>query len=278
MHPEPLNVIPEPTKRSPRRDTGSIRLTDSHDGPLLEIIRNATFISCHQLIRLALATGVEKHRGVVAWRAERFVRSGLVDEMPAIVPYRGSVYSITRSGLAVLESYGHGLVSITSETEHLPDHIQVQHFLELNEVHIAFLGTGQVAAWLSDREIRSLNYTVSLPFVKDYDAVVYLNLSGGKVFKLGIEYERSLKSQERYAELAAILDQEKQLQMVVYLTSAADIILKLAPAIHCHNMVVCFAPAQVFRQQRLLTQVAFIGNGKLQQQPLTTIIDPCPRR
>jgi hypothetical protein len=120
---------------------------------------------------LLTEAGSEHNRRCFNWRVRRLVHGAYIREVPTIAPYRGQVYSITRFGLAVLESYGEGLVSVTSGSRNMPSILQAPHFLELNEIQLAFRKTGKLKSWRSDRELISLNYVIGQPLAKDYDAI-----------------------------------------------------------------------------------------------------------
>ena len=108
---------------------------------MLLAIRNATFMSHGQLFEQLVATGSEASRRACNWRIQRLVQAGVVSKMPPQLPYGGPVYTISRSGLACLESCGHGLISLTSESNSLANPAQVQHYLELGEIQAAFQRT-----------------------------------------------------------------------------------------------------------------------------------------
>ena len=251
-------------RKSRLADPDRLRWTPAYDGRLLALIRNATFVSRGQLLALAQRNRVVSGESTFRWRMQRFIDVGLVQKLPRIHPHPGPVYTITRAGLHVLESFGQGVASITSASEHLADAIQAPHFLELNEVQLALYGATDCAldAWYSDREIASMNYTQPIPFVKDYDAIVRLIVADNHVLKIGVEYERNFKSEERYHEIASQIKNERQLHLVLYLTATGDMVFRLAPALVCDPFPICFASTGAFRQQLFSTNVAYLNGGK----------------
>jgi hypothetical protein len=124
--------------------TTYIRYSRERDLPMLLAIRNATFISHGQMFEQLVATGSEVSRRACNWRIQRLVRAGVVSKMPPQLPYSGPVYTISRSGLACLESCGQGLMK----------------------------------EWTGDLEIRSINQSIDLPLAKDYDVIVELEFDG----------------------------------------------------------------------------------------------------
>jgi hypothetical protein len=223
-------------------------------------VRNATFISNDQLFRSVHAIGLGMARNTLNWRLRRFVTHGLVRQLAPVLPYRGYVYAITHAGLRVLESYGEGLISITSASENLADDVQAPHFLELNEIYLTLFGTGRLRHWLGDREVRSLNYTVAEPYTKDYDAIFEMDWNGK--LQVGLEHERSFKAAEKYAGIATAMNRERKLNMVLYVTPVYEMGFKLATALNGLTMPTCFTSASHFRAKVFDAQV-ICSDGKV---------------
>lgn len=232
---------------------------------MLRVIRNATFITHSQLVKLALNAGLAPCRQSVHWRLDRYVRTGLVQQVGRVYPHPGQVYTISRAGLSVLESYGEGIFSITSRSERLADAIQAPHFLEINDIRLALESdqTHPIERWFTDREIGSLNYTTDFPYAKDYDGIVQVKRETGEGFHFGFEYERTYKGLDRYAEIAQSISRERQLKFVLYVTASADMVFKLAPILNCNSMPVCFTPSFVIRKQGFNAKIAYLLNGKV---------------
>jgi hypothetical protein len=49
-------------------------------------------------------------------------------------------------------------------------------------------------------------------------------LREAKSYRIAIEYERSLKSSDRYRDLVSAIAGERQVQMILYLTSSVDLL------------------------------------------------------
>jgi hypothetical protein len=234
------------------------------DGRLLSLIRNSTFISSGQLIKLAKRLEIKAHAWNVRKRLSRYLEYALIRIVPPVPPYEGTVYQITRAGLSVLETYGIGLCSISSDTEHFPSELQAPHFLELNEVRLAFsndpvLGRGE---WLSDPEIKSRNTAPHVvPYAKDYDAIVKLKDERGQDFSIGIEYERTYKDARRYDDVVQRIETEKHLCCVIYVAGSIDLIARLLEAIRCPTFPLCVTAAGVLKQQCLDVNVGFMSAG-----------------
>ncbi len=233
-----------------------VQLNAERDLPLLLAIRNSTFVSHDQLFQLMLDAKLEHNRRCFNWRIRRLIQGAHVRETLPIAPYKGAVYSITRFGLAVLESYGEGLVSITSGSRNLPSVLQAPHFLELNEIQQSFKRTGSLKSWKSDRELISLNYVIGSPLAKDYDAIAEIK-AAGDTLRIAIEYERTIKSADRYKEIQSAIRDEGQIDMVLYLTSALDLVFTLSRAFNHPALPMCFASSAKLRSNLMETVLLF---------------------
>jgi hypothetical protein len=233
-----------------------VQLSSERDLPLLLAVRNCTFVAHDQLFQLMMETGIEHDRRCFNWRIRRLTKGAHVRKTPAIDPYKGAVYSITRFGLAVLESYGEGLVSVTSESRNLPSILQAPHFLELNDIHHAFKSTGKLKSWKSDRELISLNYVIGTPLAKDYDAIAEIEAAGDSL-RIAIEYERTLKSADRYKEIQKAIQDEGQVDMVLYLTSTLDLVFTLSREFNHPALPMCFVSSGKLRANLLDTVLLF---------------------
>ena len=225
---------------------GSLKMNLQRDLPLLVTVRNATFISHDQLLRIQIDAGREHNPRCFHWRIKRFVDAGLIRTLGAVPPFIGRVYTISRLGLGVLESYGEGLLTITSSSQNLPSVVQAPHFLELNEIRRALIDTGKLLKWKWERELTSLNYVIGSPLAKEYDAVAELNL-GGEPYRIAIEYERTLKSSARYQEIQRVIRDEGGVDMILYLTATVDQVFSLSREFGKPGIPVCFASSRKFQ-------------------------------
>jgi len=235
----------EQINEAPARRPAAIEYSMERDLPVMTAVRNATFITYDQLWEELKYAKIEGSKRSYNWRLQRLTGAGLVDKLPPKVPYRGAVYTITRSGLECLESCGHGLISLTSETQNLPKSSQIQHYLELAEVRKALRNSGILRRWTGDLELRSINYSIDCPLAKDYDAVAEVELSAC-VHRIAIEYERTLKSAERYRELSASLHSEDQISILVYLTSSLDLLYRIIGHFDVGGITVAIATSRAF--------------------------------
>jgi hypothetical protein len=241
------------------------------DGRLLALIRNATFISHRQLLELAMRAHIKPTTSAIRQRIGRCLERELIQVVPAKTIHSGAVYQITRWGLSALESFGLGICSISSETERLPSVFQATHFLDLNEVRIAFFRTQLLSKceWMTDPEIKTHNTTPRVrPFAKDYDAVVKLTDHNGQVFQIGMEYERTYKTIQRYEEIAERIETEKELSCVLYIASSSSMVARLVDSIRCPTFPICVTATGILCQQTLNATVGFLAGENLRTSTL----------
>jgi hypothetical protein len=253
----------------------AFKFSRERDLPLLLQVRNSTFVSNEQLYRFSIDNRLERNRRCFSWRLQRFLAGGLIRTLPEVRPYGGLVYAITRFGLATLESYGEGLISISSESRALPNCLQAPHFLELNEIRRAFHETNTLTKWRSECELTSRNYVIGMPLAKDYDAIAELELNG-ECFRIAIEYERSLKNGARYKEIQKAIQDEGQVDLVLYLTSTVDLVFSLSSGFSHPPIPMCFVCSWKFRQHKFATNL-ILRYGEMKetlsfQEALETIV------
>ena len=95
---------------------GSIVISETHDVPLLLLVRNSGYITHEQLIALS---GYDKSQSSVCnflWRIRRLLAGGFVSLLVRRIEGQ-KVYSITHTGLLELESFGHSLASLNPQTQ-----------------------------------------------------------------------------------------------------------------------------------------------------------------
>jgi hypothetical protein len=233
-----------------------VQLSMERDLPLLLAVRNSTFVSHDQLLQFMTGAGLEHDRRCFNWRVRRFIKGAHVRKTGPIAPYKGAVYAITRLGLGVLESYGEGLVSVSSDSRNLPSILQAPHFLELNEIYLALERTKRLKHWKSERELISLNYVIGTPLAKDYDAIAEIEINGDSL-RVAIEYERTLKSAERYKQIQRTIRDEGHVDMVLYVTPSFDLVFSLAREFDHPELPMCFVSSAQLKVNLLETTLLF---------------------
>ena len=261
----------EQINEAPARRPAAIEYSMERDLPVMTAVRNATFITYYQLWEELKYAKIEGSKRSFNWRLQRLIGAGLVEKLPPKVPYRGAVYTITRSGLECLESCGHGLISLTSETQNLPKSSQIQHYLELAEVRKALRNSGILRTWTGDLELRSINYSIDCPLAKDYDAVAEVELNA-RTHRIAIEYERTLKSAERYRELSATLHSEDQISILVYLTSSLDLLYQIIGHFDVGGMTVAIATSRAFCDNPLGCRLHLVAHDETARTTLSALL------
>jgi hypothetical protein len=122
----------------------------------------------------------------------------------------------------------------------------MHHYLELAEIRAAFRRAGLLREWAGDLEVRSINQSIDLPLAKDYDAIADVQWEAN-TFRIAIEYERSLKSSDRYRELISMIASERQVRLVLYFTSSVDLLHQLKPEFDRQEFPVALVPSHIFR-------------------------------
>ena len=232
---------------------GYIALSETCDVPVLLHVRNARALCFDQLRELLshemLAVIVRSLR----WRVARLEKVGLVARFNERRFLGRPVYRITQLGLECLESRGHCLVSLPSDTEQILHPSKIAHALELVNIHLAFARTGLLRSWKTDLEITSRNLIATSGASKDYDAIAEIEVNG-HIRSIGIEYERSAKSVTRYTAIREALDKDMTTDLVFYLTASDDIVYLLAMELRSARKRIAFALSDAFRRSLLETR------------------------
>lgn len=193
---------------------GSIALSETHDLPVMLLVRNARCIAFEQLRELLEIGAAPLARRRIAWRVDRLADAGYLDVLDQRI--RGDkVYTIARKGLLYLEVCGHGLITIHSSMKRIVDLSTAMHWIDLAEIQTKFRRSGILAGWKSEAEVSSENIETGDEYAKDYDAVAILR-TGRQLLHYGIEYERTTKARERYREVRDRLHSEMRLDGVLY--------------------------------------------------------------
>jgi hypothetical protein len=223
---------------------GSIVISEAHDVPLLLLVRNAGYITHEQLIALS---GYDKSQSSVCnflWRIRRLLAGGFVALLHQRIEGH-KVYSITRKGLAELESFGHMLYSLNPETTSIGQPSKMTHCLELNETRLTLERHRLLDSWLSDIEVCSENLLTEDKYVKDYDALAVLRV-GDRQLHCAIEYERTTKSLARYSEIRQALSQERTLDAILYIVREVERLFLVAEQLAGAHPGILFVTASAF--------------------------------
>ncbi len=233
---------------------GSISL-NLRDRELLHSVADARYITHDQLFQLARLKALEFKRAIFNWRVRRLVKSGLLRKK--VVPYLGTdaLYWITRSGIQALEEMGVTYLGGIVEREKEPRGAQIPHVLELKRIRLALEGSRALVLWVPETFIRAVNLSPALGYAKAYDAVAKVSLGGGASAEFAIEYERTLKSAQKYAKILEAIESERRVQTVLYLTPSYEILFTLRWYFERARREIFFALVDDFKKDVLDTQV-----------------------
>ena len=254
----PHKVILEPTK----------------DFALLKRVRDCRFITSNQLFEFAKASDIANSLGSFYWRIGRLVWCGLVQTVTLqIGKYR--IYTITRQGLRELENRQECLLSLTSKARVLSKRDEIPHALLLNDIRRTFEQQFQVKWWRTDLQVRAVNLATH-KYAKDYDAVFSVDRSesGESSLTIAVEYERTLKAEDRYAEISNALSGESSVNVLFYLCASADMVPLLAQRIRLKNLLLCFTVARSLIHHGKDCPVFIWTQQNLQPIPMVDIINP----
>jgi hypothetical protein len=240
--------------RALRYAKNSVVINASRDIPLLRQVRNSRFISYQQLFVLLHHAGYEQARNSFNWRIHRLLDSGHIHACENVCHRGHRVYRITQKGLLQLESYGDFMAFVHSQSARPPQISQVFHALDLNEVRVALAQKNLLANWQSEVEIASANLMAQGGYQKDYDAIVDVWVSGA-LRRFALEYERVLKSADRYQFVCDSLASERQIGCVLYLTAGQSSAFHLAHLLQPVADRVVFATLPLFCRELLETPV-----------------------
>ena len=232
---------------------GTVSISVDRDIPLLLQVRNSKFVTHQQLFEFMQHAG-ESSRRSFNWRTHRLLEEEYISVCQAPSGRGNLVYQITRQGLVELENHGQFATALNSRTQHLPHPSHADHALALNSIQLALVRRKVLVSWQSDVETASFNTVSRNPMGKDYDAIVDV-WNNDTAARFGLEYERTLKSNQQYERIRQVLEQENTLSCVLYLTTGEQISMHLAYELSGIPKRLGFATAANFEEQGLDTLV-----------------------
>jgi hypothetical protein len=228
------------------------------DQQMLRTVADAKYITHSQLFQLACLKAFEFKRRTFNWRTRRLSEAGLLRKHR--VSHVGSepLYSITRSGIQALEQMGVRFLGgghVERETD--PDEEVTAHVLEITRIRIALEESHALMSWIPESFIRVLNLSPLYPYAKVYDAIVKVNRGDDVWIEFAIEYERTLKDQDRYARILEAIESETRLDTILYLGASYEITSTVRSYFQCTRRKILFAPLDDFLRDRLDTEIVF---------------------
>ncbi len=249
-----LKILSCAAEKFMRYAKGSLVVNPERDVPLLRQVRNAKFVSHHQLFEFMKLAGFDHSRNSFNWRLKRLLDSGHIGVCHGVHGAGSAVYRVTKAGITLLEHYGQFTAVLHSNTEHLPHLSQVFHALELNAVQLALARANVLAGWQAELEIASFNTVSRIPYQKDYDAIVDVWI-GDNTARFALEYERTLKGLAHYERIRTALEAEQQIEFILYLTSGMEVLVHLLREFRSVRKKLAFGAATTFECHLLDTTV-----------------------
>ena len=244
-----------------RHRKGQISISEARDIPILLLVRDARAIRSRQLYENLLLTGLEGNRRTVCWRLSRLIHCGLIAPLRRLDFIGETVYAITRTGLALLESHGHCLLSLGSNSRTIVHEAEAIHMIELNSIRLALLRSGFLRSWKGELEVLSQNLALYGEGAKDYDAVVTVSIAG-ESRRFALEYERTAKSTARYQEIRQSIELDHQVDLILYLTPSQELMYLLSQQFKGVSKRIVFGIANQFKLGLLESQVFDPESGK----------------
>ena len=248
---------------------GSIALSPARDYPLLRQVLHSGFITHSQLFEFLKLDYCVSSRNAFSNRVLRLVKHGLVVRHEGRQSTnRDVVYSISETGALELVAQGECL-ACTDQRSTRNRRIQLAHFLELNEIHLALKRTGMLVYWIPETEVRSQSDLTSHGYAKYYDAVVMIRLAG-RDCKFALEYERTPKAMQYYESIRQRIEMETSLTRFLYLAPNYDLLHFVAEKLQRCKRMLYFGLLRDFLDQALALPVR--SNGSPVSFPLSSAL------
>jgi hypothetical protein len=242
-----------------RYPKGTFIVSRTRDVPLLEHVLRCGFATRKQLFEFLQLDGLERSRIAFEQRMRRLEKLDLICRQSGVLHGHEWVYSIAPKGASLLMEMGE-LCDGRGVEEHGVGQIVVNHWLDLNEIHLALRRRNVLVRWTPESEVRSQNHLTTFQYAKDYDAIVTVTCSGLEC-RFALEYERLAKSKSRYTQICHELDQEIHLNMLLYLAPSYHVLSCIKQCFAPRRLMICLAVAGEFVQSLLDTPVIVAGGG-----------------
>jgi hypothetical protein len=202
---------------------GAIALSRNQDSPMLRQVMYSKYVTQTQLWHFMRHSGYEVSRRSFCWRVNRLVDHGFITRHLLPMVHRDPIFAIASLGIEyIVENFGTLYCGPEAGPEVRADGSGVAHALGVNAVHLDLLHSHALVSWENEIEIRWRNELSNSKYVKDYDAVITLSL-GSRELQFALEYERTPKTRAEYNGIVSALEQERNIDRVLYLACTPHI-------------------------------------------------------
>jgi hypothetical protein len=233
---------------------GSIKVSVEHDHPILLQVLRSGFVTQEQLWEFMLLGKHEWRRRSFNWRVKRLVDQRFLERHRPHNATRSFVYSLTGEGANELVNLQHCHTGAVAFYCRKAESDGMTHAIDVNDIQLALARAGLLSKWKSDLEVRSQNEFTDFGYAKDYDAVMMLCFDGQEV-ECALEYERQAKTKERYLDIAAAIQRERQVNRFLYLLPDYHLLFFVRQFFRSITRQVYFGVSCDFKRELIATQV-----------------------
>jgi hypothetical protein len=240
-----------------RYPKGTVIVSRTRDIPVLEYVLRCGFATSRQLFEFLQMDRLERSRASFEQRLRRLSQHSLIQKHSGLLTGHEWVYSIAPKGVSLLVELGE-LYAGRGVHEQGERQLVVNHWLDINEIHLALRRRQLLVRWTPESEIRSQNDLTTFNYAKDYDAIVTVTCDGLDC-RFALEYERFPKTRTRYEQIGAELDNEVHLSTLLYLAPTYHVLSCMKRSFEPQRLVICLALSSEFVTCLLDTAVHVAG-------------------
>jgi hypothetical protein len=227
--------------------------------PVLEYVLRCGFVTPRQLFEFLQMDRLERSRAAFAQRLRRLAQHNLIRKHSGLLTGHEWVYCIAPKGVSLLVELGE-LYAGRGVHEQGEGQLVVNHWLDINEIHLALRRRQVLVRWTPESEIRSQNDLTTFHYAKDYDAIVTVRCDGWDC-RFALEYERFPKTSTRYEQIGTELDKEVHVTTLLYLAPTYHVLSCMKRSFEPQRLVICFALWSEFVTNLLDTAVHLAGGS-----------------
>lgn len=240
-----------------RYPKGTVIVSRARDIPVLEYVLRCGFATSCQLFEFLQMDRLERSRVAFEQRLRRLSQHSLIQKHSGLLTGHEWVYCIAPKGVSLLVELGE-LYAGRGVHEQGERQLVVNHWLDINDIHLALRRHQLLVRWTPESEIRSQNDLTTFNYAKDYDAIVTVNCDGLDC-RFALEYERFPKTRTRYEQIGAELDNEVHLSTLLYLAPTYHVLSCMKRSFEPQRLVICLALSSEFVTCLLDTAVHVAG-------------------